>query len=70
MLERAPYADSKPLSVNKVYHVKFSLMPPRIFIYLAPREKQKNKVLDGIMVISFFFISLHPPGRNGELVIF
>lgn len=69
MLELAPYADSKPLSANKVYHVKLSLMP-RIFIYLARRGKQRKKVLDGIMVISFVWVFLmsHLSGHNRKLV--
>lgn len=53
MLELAPYADSKPLSTNKVYHVRLSLIP-RIFIYLAWRGKQRE--MDGIMVISFLLL--------------
>lgn len=69
MLELAPYADSKPLSANKVYHVRLSLIP-RIFIYLAWREKQREK--DGIMIISFvcffFFFISHLSGHNRKLV--
>lgn len=55
MLELAPYADSKPLSANKVYHVRLSLIL-WIFIYLAWGGKQRE--MDGIMVISFcvFFL--------------
>lgn len=56
MLELAPYADSKPLSANKVYHVRLSLIL-RIFIYLAWRGKQRE--IDGIIVISYFFFLFH-----------
>lgn len=65
-LELAPYADSKPLSANKVYHVKLSLMP-RIFTYLAWRGKRYWMGLWLLVFCGFFFIS-HLSGHNRKLV--